>query len=111
MEILIRNVLRLPNQPALHFMKMAPSTRHGALDWMKSYLGKTGDLAAYRKFMFNGFDHFGEPYNHIIASAPKEGRFRKPQYPGEKIDDQTGWVPEKKPCNESSPDTSSRSYK
>ena len=93
LEILIRNALRLQNQPAVHFMFMSTAKRHGALDWMKSYLGKTGKLQAYRKFAFNGFDHFGEPYNHLIAQTPKESRFRKPSYPGEKIDDQTGWKP------------------
>jgi hypothetical protein len=99
LEILIRNVLRLPNQPALHFMKMSyRSQRHGALDWMKKYLGSKGDLAAYRKFSFNGFDHFGEPYNHLIAK--NNTRIRKPQYPGELIDDQTGWKPERILCTE-----------
>jgi hypothetical protein len=101
LEILIRNVLQLPNQPALHFMKMSyRGHRHGALDWMKKYLGNNGDLAAYRKFSFNGFDHFGEPYNHLIAKAANITRTRKPQYPGENIDDQTGWKPESIPCNQ-----------
>jgi hypothetical protein len=72
--------------------------RHGALDWMKKYFGKAGELAAYRKFSMNGFDHFGEPYNHLIAKAKDGSRMHKPNYPGELIGDTTGWKPERKPC-------------
>jgi hypothetical protein len=73
LEILLRNVYRLPKQPVIHFLQMDTTTRHDVMSWMDQWFEPGMPLSAYSSFPMNGFDAFGEPFNHLISRAEKKG--------------------------------------
>jgi len=100
-ELFLRTALALPNQPAVHFLKMnhaggadggglgavlnqwirAPKTSStsstpkgaGALGkLLKKLTPSAGLLADYASFSVQGFDAFGAPFDHLREAAPAE---------------------------------------
>jgi hypothetical protein len=80
-EIVLRNVFRLPHQPALHFLRMGPKT--GSVAWVTDWIHPPGPLSAYASFPINAFDAFGAPFAHLAAN--ETGRIRKAAIPNQAL--------------------------
>jgi hypothetical protein len=58
---------------------MGQGDRHGANEWIKDWIHPPGPLSAYNEFPINGFDAFGEPFNHLAEKT--ENRIKKAAIP------------------------------